>query len=120
MKKRNKIILVVIGIACFFFVYHFFDPSHSAAAPKCPFWLLTGYRCPGCGSQRALHAFLNGRIWEGIQYNYLLVPLLLYVVLLLVAPKGGKLHEALSSATACIILAVVLGLWWIVRNLIGC
>ena len=120
MKKTSKIILLLIGLSCLFFIYHFFDPAQSELAPKCPFWLLTGYKCPGCGSQRALHAFLNGHLWEGIQYNYLMVPLLLYVLLLVVTPGNSKLHEALSSATACIILAVVIGLWWIVRNLIGC
>ena len=119
MKTSYKVILCLIGLSCLIVLYHFFDPSHSTAAPKCPFWLLTGYKCPGCGSQRALHAFLNGHLWEGIQYNYLMVPLLLYALLIVVLPRSSKLHGWLTSATACILLAAVLVLWWVVRNLLG-
>ena len=119
MKKTSKIILLLIGLSCLFFIYHFFDPTHNVMAPKCPFWLLTGYRCPGCGSQRALHAFMNGHLWEGIQYNYLMVPLLLYALLLIVLPKNGRLHDWLTSSVACILLAVVIMAWWVVRNILG-
>lgn len=119
MKRTSKIILLVIGISCLFFVYHFFDPTHNVIAPKCPFWLLTGYQCPGCGSQRALHAFMNGHFREGIQYNYLMVPLLCYAILLLVLPHGSRLHDRLTSSTACILLAVVIVLWWVLRNVFG-
>ena len=119
MKSIYKTILWIIGVSCFCMLYHFFDPTHSHWAPKCPFWLLTGYYCPGCGSQRAIHCFLNGRIWEGIKYNYLLLPLLLFVMVLTVSPKGGKIREALSSSTACWILFAVYIVWWVGRNLIG-
>lgn len=119
MKTSYKIILAIIGLSCLFVLYHFFDPAHSVAAPKCPFWLLTGYKCPGCGSQRALHAFLNGHLWEGIQYNYLLLPLVLYALLILVSPRSSKLHSWLTSATACITLVVIFLLWWVGRNLLG-
>lgn len=120
MKPIYKIILWVVGLSCFFVVYHFFDPTHSAIAPKCPFWLLTGYYCPGCGSQRAIHCFLNGRIWEGIRYNYILIPSLLYVIALTVFPRDGKVYLALTSSTACWTVLGVFMLWWILRNVLGC
>ena len=119
MKTRGKIILCVAGISCIILLYYYFDPSHSAAAPKCPFWLLTGYKCPGCGSQRAIHAFLNGHFREGIQYNYLLPPSFRYAILILVLPRSSRLYNQLTSATACIIIVVVFVLWWFVRNLVG-
>lgn len=119
MKTIYKIILWIIGLSCFVLIYHFFDPTHSDLAPKCPFWLLTGYYCPGCGSQRAIHCFLNGSIWEGMQHNYLLLPSLVYVILLTVAPRNGKLIKALTSSTACWILFAVFMAWWLVRNLAG-
>jgi uncharacterized membrane protein (GlpM family) len=119
MKPIYKAILWVIGLSCFLLGYHYFDPSHSHLAPKCPFWLLTGYYCPGCGSQRAIHAFLNGHIWEGIRYNYLLVPALLYVMALTIVPKEGRVYSALSGSTACWIIFAVFIAWWIGRNLLG-
>lgn len=119
MKVSHKIILGVVGLSLLFIVYYFFNPENSAWAPKCPFWLITGYYCPGCGSQRALHCFFNGRIWEGIQNNYLLLPSLLYVLLLIIAPKGSRLSNALTSSIACWTLFTVFMVWWVVRNLIG-
>ena len=38
--------------------------------PKCPFKLITGLSCPGCGIQRAIHAMLHGKFTEAITYNY--------------------------------------------------
>lgn len=119
MKLAYKIILWIIGLSCFIVLYHLFDPTHSQWAPKCPFWLLTGYSCPGCGSQRAIHCFLNGRIWEGIQYNYILVPSLLYVMMITLSPKEGKLHKAITGSTACWIVLTVFLAWWLLRNLLG-
>ncbi len=119
MKAIYKIILWVIGLSCFCILYHYFDPAHSHLAPKCIFKLLTGYDCPGCGSQRAIHAFLNGHVWEGIQYNYLLVPALLYVIALTIFPRNGKVHLALSGTLACWIWFGVFIAWWIGRNILG-
>ena len=119
MKPVYKAILWVIGLSCFFLVYHYFDPTHSQWAPKCPFWLLTGYYCPGCGSQRAIHCFLNGHIWEGIRHNYILVPSLLYVMVLTISPREGKVYTALSSSTACWIIFAVFMVWWVLRNIFG-
>lgn len=119
MKSIYKAILWVIGLSCFLVLYHYFDPTHSRLAPKCPFWLLTGYSCPGCGSQRAIHSFLNGRIWEGIRYNYILLPSLIYVMILTIVPKDGRLYAKLTSSVACWTILAIFLFWWILRNLIG-
>lgn len=117
MRTIYKIILWGIGLSCFFLIYHYFDPTHSVIAPKCPFWLLTGWQCPGCGSQRAIHCFLNGRLLEGIRYNYLLLPSLIYVIVLTISPSGSKLRNAMTSSAACITILVVFLMWWLLRNL---
>ena len=38
------------------------DPADHTPLPKCLLKTVTGYDCPGCGAQRALHALLHGRI----------------------------------------------------------
>ena len=35
----------------------------------CPFLMLTGYPCPGCGMTRALLCTLTGRFMEAVTYN---------------------------------------------------
>lgn len=50
-----------------------FDPAAWAFFPRCPFHLLTGLLCPGCGSQRALHALLHLDLAGAARHNALLV-----------------------------------------------
>lgn len=41
--------------------------------PICSFYLVTGFRCPGCGGLRAAHALLHGDIAGAWKYNPLVV-----------------------------------------------
>lgn len=61
MRRRTLWIVVSVAMALGV-VYFFFDPAGSRLFPRCPFLSLTGLRCPGCGSQRALHSLLHGEI----------------------------------------------------------
>jgi hypothetical protein len=74
-----RIALVAVG-ACGVAIVYWFDPVGAAWYPKCPFHLLTGWHCPGCGSSRAAHALLHGDLQGALAYNSLVVcaaPLLL-------------------------------------------
>lgn len=46
-------------------------PTESAFYPKCQLHSLTGLHCPGCGTTRAVHAALNGRVLQSLAYNAL-------------------------------------------------
>ena len=61
------------------FLYFLFDPSTAGFFPRCPSLALTGYRCPGCGAQRALHQLLHLHPVEAMRYNFLLVLYLPYL-----------------------------------------
>jgi hypothetical protein len=68
--------LYIVGLfvlAGVFLLYGFVNPSTYSFFPQCPFHVLTGLDCPGCGSQRALHSLLNGNLKEAADYNLLLV-----------------------------------------------
>jgi len=52
---------------------YFFDPSVGGVFPPCPFFLVTGYQCPGCGSLRALHRLLHGEVLFAFALNPLMV-----------------------------------------------
>lgn len=43
--------------------------------PGCPVRDLTGLKCPGCGSGRALAALLRGSVTEAFYWNAVLLPL---------------------------------------------
>lgn len=57
------------------------DPaSRAEVAPGCPFRLLTGLDCPGCGGTRALYALTQGQVATSMSHNllvWLVAPLLL-------------------------------------------
>lgn len=90
--------------------------------PKCMLHTITGWDCPGCGSQRAAHALLHGDIPEAFRQNALLMIMLPYLALLLVAElfktRLQGLFKALYSTTAIIIVVCVIVAWGVVRNLI--
>lgn len=48
--------------------------------PGCPLRSLTGLKCPGCGSGRALGALVGGNVIQAIYWNAMLGPLVVGLV----------------------------------------
>ena len=104
-------------------VYFSYNPTESVFFPKCPFLLLTGLKCPGCGSQRAIHALLHIDILSAFRHNALLLFSIPYIILLLIA-KIVQYFTPISTFPAKIqhvniiwfFLAFVI-LFWITRNI---
>ena len=121
-KKRSvRIIILSLCILVFAVVYTLFDPSGSTYFPKCTMKALTGWECPGCGVQRAVHALLTGHFSAAIRFNPFLFLILPYVCLTLTAgtiktPGAQKVYSALTSKTACYSYIVLYFAWWIFRN----
>ena len=92
--------------------------------PKCPFRLLTGWNCPACGLQRALHALLHGKFTEALSYNYFFVVSIPYVIALFVAealkriPRGDNLIRAVEHPVLARVYIVLFIAWGIIRNLL--
>lgn len=62
------------------YVYRTFDPSdENSLFPPCPVYATSGIKCPGCGSQRAMHALLNGQLKRAWNYNPLFIFVLPYL-----------------------------------------
>ena len=61
---------VLVGI---FVTLYCIDPAGASIFPPCPFHLLTGQYCPGCGSLRAIHRLLHGQLVAALRLNPLMV-----------------------------------------------
>ena len=115
---------MIIGGAAAAVIYGLFDPARYAFFPKCPFRMLTGgLRCPGCGSQRAIHALLHLDFKEAFLYNPLVVISIPFLVLLALAAitkdTSPKLYERVNSGLLTKILLVIILGWWVFRNVAG-
>ena len=121
MKKilNTGLLIVFTGLAVLFF---FLDPAKHTIFPRCVFNSLTGYYCPGCGSQRAIHSLLHLDFAGVVSYNFLFIPAFLIILYHYLHPVfnrflGLKLPNVFYfRSTPWIILGVVI-LFWILRNI---
>ncbi len=115
------IVIVIAGLMLLGRIYYALDPASSAAFPRCAFLTLTGYKCPGCGSQRAIHALLNGDVAAAFSYNAMLFISVPWVALCLFAEtqrvRNPRLYARLHpSILIWLFLALILA-WWLLRNI---
>lgn len=61
--------LLTIVLAAGLLLFYVFDPASSGGFWVCPFHRLTGWYCPGCGGQRALHELLRGHFAAAFRFN---------------------------------------------------
>lgn len=101
-------------------IYALFDPG-LYPFPRCLWLSLTGFRCPGCGLQRSLHALLTGNPAEVLHYNWALALILPVLIIYLIGYLGrrhlGSLYVILTSRRLLAIWALLTLLWWVGRNL---
>lgn len=124
-KKRIALIAsILIGGVAAAVVYGLFDPAKYVFFPKCPFRLLTGgLRCPGCGSQRAIHALLNLEFKEAFLHNPMVIISIPFLLLLAAASimkdsQPDFYNKMNSSLLSKLLLVLFIG-WWIIRNIFG-
>ncbi|HET8574080.1 MAG TPA: DUF2752 domain-containing protein [Edaphocola sp.] len=122
-KKTLKWALIIGLFGAFVIAYGFFNPYQYAFFPKCPFYALTGLKCPGCGSQRALHDLLNFDIRDAFTENQLMVLSIPYVLTGLIfdqansGPNFLKWRQRLFGKTAIFIVLFIIIAFWILRNI---
>ena len=121
MYRRSTVIaiwLLLLAGAAYLFV---FEPGKSGFFPACPFRLLTGFTCPGCGSTRAMHQILHGHIATAFTLNPLLllaIPFLLFALLRysVIVMRGGVPRPNALPAPFIYALFVIIVSFWIFRN----
>lgn len=105
------------------FMFYIFDPETQPLFPKCPFLLTTGYECPGCGSQRAIHDVLHLDFINAFSHNVLILFLIPYILLGIYLEffngkhRFTKLERIFFGKWAAIIVVSGIIFYWVVRNL---
>lgn len=115
--------IIIVAAIAFIYIYATFDPSTQGSLfPRCTIKTLTGLDCPGCGSQRAIHALLHGHVLEALRFNALFVvelPLLALLALTsLFSDRFHHLRRFLISRTFILSLLATIILFTIVRNIV--
>ncbi len=117
------IVATLVGVAAVLFYWHF-DPLQTAWMPRCPFRLLTGWSCPACGNQRALHALLHGHPAEAWHFNRFLILSIPYfaAVLWTTFSRGARARRwrpVFQHPQVIMAFFWLTVIWWIGRNIFG-
>ena len=120
-KKVIGVVLTVVAVVVGVIVYSTFNPANNPIFPKCPFLVLTGFKCPGCGSQRAIHCLLHLDIIGAVKFNFMLVVSLPIIFVLLVAHFLRKtkpdFYAKVNNYKFTLVYFSIVVIWWVVRNI---
>lgn len=118
--RRVLIAAICIAAVGLGLLYLLVEPS-SGLYPRCMFKMLTGLSCPGCGSQRAVHAMLGGDFRAAFGYNALFIielPLLALLALSrALGQRAPRLGRMLSARFFILFILATIIIWTIVRNI---
>lgn len=108
--KLKMLLIFIAGILGCVLLYYF-NPEESGWMPRCPFLVITGLKCPGCGTLRGIHCLLHlqfANAWSMNPYMILSIPL---IGTLLIVPRLAR------SVILDVIITISIVLYWIMRNL---
>ncbi|MEP6647907.1 MAG: DUF2752 domain-containing protein [Saprospiraceae bacterium] len=119
MKKKYAV--WILGGIFIIILYGIVDPD-KFVFPKCPFRVLTGLLCPGCGSQRAMHQVLHGHFLSSMKLNPLFLPGIVYAFVGAIIsnffpgtwPEVRHSFYGLKAAYLALIIVLV---FWVGRNI---
>ena len=114
---------VLVATGAGLLLVHTLDPGEPGNYPTCPWLMVTGTFCPGCGTLRMLHALTHGDVTTAVAMN----PFALVMVVVLAAGWMAWAWQARWglpvatwvpqwAATGYLVLTVV---YWVARNLPG-
>lgn len=114
---KGTLIIGLLILICYAVV----DPSVTAWMPKCAFYKLTGFQCPGCGAQRMAHALIHGDFVAAWNYNPFLLsflPILIFLVWMeFNRRKYPGLYARIYTLPFIIIFSLLILGWFVFRNI---
>ena len=125
ISKTIKWSVGIILVVVLTILYRTYNPYTSSYFPKCPFRELTRLKCPGCGSQRAIHYLLNLDISNATKENAILVLSIPYLSVGLVFdlirhPNSKALmwRKKLFGQKAITVILIIIIAFWTLRNIL--
>jgi hypothetical protein len=115
--------LLAAGVLGASVVLHLRDPHRSGSWGFCPWLVLTGTSCPGCGGLRAVNDLTHGDLGAALSSNVLFVgsiPLLIFLWARWFTDRWNGVRRTIASRQAlvsCGVLVAVTVSFWVVRNL---
>lgn len=94
------------------------DPRAAHFFPRCLVHVATGLHCPGCGSTRATHSLLHGRVADAWSMNPLFILAVPLIALLLWSERFSAKPLGKRPWLPWMVLATVV-IFWVARNLPG-
>lgn len=103
-------------------VIKYFNPVTAGFFPLCPFHVITGLNCPGCGMTRGFNALFRGDILGALHFNALIpffAILFSYFALslLLVAVRGYGLNWKIFTPKIVTVFLILTMIYAVTRNL---
>jgi hypothetical protein len=119
--KRLTVVLIWLILAVGSTYRFIFEPGKSGGFLVCPFYALTGFACPGCGTTRGLHQLLHGNVVAAFRFNPLMMvmlPLLLFALIrhTYAVMRGRPIRGNQLNANYIWLLFFVVLSFWIFRN----
>ncbi len=104
--------IVIAGIVGCMFLFCV-NPTEIEWIPKCPFYVLTGYKCPGCGTLRGIHHLLHFHFSAAWAMNPLLIVMMPLIAAFLAWPRLSR------NVVVGVLVTVTISFYWLLRNIAG-
>lgn len=99
---------------------HLRDPHDAGSYGFCPFLVLTGQPCPGCGGLRAMNLLTNGEVVAAVSSNLfavVLVPTLVVAWMVWFARRARGVDAPFLTlpSTVWIVASMLVLVFWVAR-----
>lgn len=117
INPKIKAAAILLGVAALVALWYGLYAA-TGFMPRCVFRVVTGLKCPGCGSQTFLLELLHGHWLEAFRANPSIPVYILYLAAI-TQPFSSRLRERLTTPAALWILLASIILWTVARNVAG-